>query len=92
MKGDDIMLKNIVARERRRILVTKKDIGDIFEIVYEMGLQLDGHVNLAIGNCGWQKAPDCYYVLVTLNDKYYNIFLKNIKERNIELLPETIRY
>lgn len=83
------MLKNIIGRERRRILVDKSNVGDILEIIYKLGLQNDGLINLAIGNCGWAKAPDCYYIYVTLNDRYYYKFMRYVKDNDIELLPET---
>lgn len=86
------MLKNVIGRERRKILVHKKHIGDIVEIIYKMGLQQEGLINFTIGNCGWAKAPDCYYIYITLNDRYYFKFLKMVKDYGINLLPETIGY
>ena len=87
------MLKDVLFGKYRHLLVDASELTKALQVLsknHVTCLPLDG--NLKVGNCGWAKAPDCWFVTFTVNNKKYVEILKEFKKNNISLLPETTGY
>lgn len=85
------MLKNII-RTRRRIFIDKNDMVTVLEILCKYEVCWHDLANLKVGRCGWAKAPDCWFVHVSVGDRKWNNILKEFKNKGVTLLPETVRF
>lgn len=71
------------------ILVNKEDVIKVIDIVNKSGYFPP---RFQVGNCGWAKAPDCWYVVCTLAIWRYDKAMKMLAEAGIEILPPTTGY
>lgn len=71
----------------RSILVDESELVDMLKILDKLDVG-----PICMGNCGWQKAPDCWYVdFQAFDETYYNI-LEEMVENEVHMLPETTGY
>lgn len=83
-------LLNRIIFHRHEILVDYSQLAPTLSILNEFDITWKERITF--GNCGWRKAPTCWFVFMTISDhKWYNV-LKRFKEEGIDLLPPTIGY
>lgn len=83
-------MANILFRKFRSILIDESDVTKTILILQEFDINIDG--NIHVGNCGWAKAPTCWFINAYINDKTWYQVLQKIAAANIELLPPTTGY
>ena len=85
------MLDRII-RKRREILIDKKDMVTVLEILCKYDSCWQDLANLKVGHCGWAKAPDCWFVHVSVTEHKWFFILKEMKNKNVTLLTDLVRY
>ena len=85
------MLKEVFKKRRHLdFLVDISDIEKVLKVLQEYGLaESTIPTNLRIGNCGWAKAPNCYYVSLIIPLEEVENVVKSMRESNITFLPES---
>ncbi len=85
------MLKEFFKKRRRLdFLVDISDIEKVLKVLQEYGLAESMiPTNLRIGNCGWGKAPNCYYVSLMISLEEIENVVKSMRESDITFLPES---
>lgn len=83
---------NKIIRKRRRILIDKKDMVTVLEILCKYDSCWQDMANMKVGRCGWAKAPDCWFVHVNVTDKKWASILREFNNKKVTLLPETVGY
>lgn len=81
-----------IFRKQRNILVDFEDLANVLNILDKHDLTWQYLADLKIGNCGWKKAPNCWFVHVRATNKTWISVLRSIKQNNITLLDETTGY
>jgi hypothetical protein len=77
----------------RDILVDEIQLTKVIKILDNNGLTWESpFAHLRMGNCGWKKAPSCWFVNLYCTDGKWARVLKEFKENGIHLLPETTGY
>lgn len=84
------LLKKVTGKTRQ-ILVDRSQVCDILDI-----MELDCDIpssSIHVGNCGWKKAPNCYFIHTCWisDEKWFNC-LREFNRKGITLLPETTGY
>ena len=79
---------NKITFENHELLIDVTDVSKTLEIVNK-------HIDprkVVTANCGWGKAPHCWFVHFRCNDdKWYDI-LRELKRNDVALLPPYIGY
>ena len=83
-------MENIFFRKRRQILIDESEVTKTILVLQEFGININD--TIAVGNCGWAKAPKCWFIVAHINDKTWYKILQKIKDAEITLLPETTGY
>jgi hypothetical protein len=52
----------------------------------------NGITNFRIGNCGWAKAPNCYFVAFYATRDQYVKTMENLNDKHVKILPESTGY
>ncbi len=78
--------------ERRRILIDKKDMVKALEILDNNKATWHGLTKLKLGCCNFEKAPDCWFIALSVSNKKWATILKTFVEKEVVLLPETTGY
>lgn len=86
------MKTNIFFRKRREMFIDKSELVTVLEVLNKHEITYADLANLKMGNCGWAKAPNCWFIMFSANDRTWYQILKEFKVKNITLLPETVRY
>lgn len=81
---------NKITFRRHELLIDVSDLTTMMKLLDDHNFT--GRRKVIFGNCGWGKAPNCWYVIFTCNDKEWYEMLPEMKERKITLLPEYIGY
>ena len=77
-------LLNKVVKRRHSLLVDYDQLSLTISCLSSLDI-----FQITTGNCGWAKAPNCYFVNFTISDeKWYNL-LDEFKKEGVVLLPET---
>jgi len=85
--------------KHRSLLVDEKDVTKVLDVFNSCKSQNmlfwwveTWFQNLHIGNCGWAKAPTCWYISFEVPDRMWYKILQNLAVRGVTILPETIGY
>ena len=72
---------------RMKILVDIEQIEEVIKVLNRYNCDK----SLKIGNCGWEKAPNCYYVIFNVNDDEVDLecLIDYMRNRGIVFLPES---
>ena len=74
-------------KKRHEVLVDKNNVNDVV-----MSATSNGVTGFRIGNCGWLKAPDCYFIAFTATLKQYASIMEDLNNKEIKILPESVGY
>lgn len=74
-------------KKRREVLVDKNNVNDVV-----MSATSNGVTGFRIGNCGWMKAPNCYFVAFASTLKQYAAIMEDLNNKEIKILPESVGY
>lgn len=78
------MLNNIFKKDRY-LLVDLKQIQTALTV-----LKVCDYTKATVCNCGWAKAPSCYFMRITVTDKKYNYICRMMKKYGVDLLDEKV--
>ena len=77
----------------RHMLVDASELTKALQVLNKLNIScLPSEGNMKVGNCGWAKAPDCWFITFNATNRKYVDILKEFKKNNIHLLPETTGY
>ena len=87
------MIENLISKISFRSHDILVDFGQMEKILKIFdGLDVFYKRRVFMGNCGWAKAPNCWYVHLSCSDKMWYSILEKLSEEKVELLPETTGY
>lgn len=69
------------------VLVNKRDVTNVI-----MEATANKITNFKIGNCGWKKAPNCYFVVFHATQDQYIKTMENLNKKHVKILPESTGY
>lgn len=72
--------------KERKFLVDAKDVLETVRVIQRFRWIPSAEV----GNCGWAKAPDCWFVYFRCTDKTYAKILAAIYNKGIKLLSDLV--
>lgn len=87
------MIENLISKisfRSRDLLVDFGQMTKVLKVFDELDVLWKHRVFM--GNCGWAKAPDCWYIHLSCSDSMWYSILRRLKEEEVELLPETTGY
>ena len=82
---------NIIRRyikTRREILVNEDMVQKALVVLNDHGI----FTNLSISNCGWAKAPDCWFIHCDASEETWVSVLEDFVKDGVKILPETTGY
>lgn len=66
------------------------DLADLQKVMEVLGKHF---VTARVGNCGWAKAPTCYFVIYHVNDGVDNQIANELFEAGVKILdPNVVGY
>ena len=77
----------IKIKKNYEVLVEKENVNDVV-----MEATSNGITNFRIGNCGWAKAPNCYFVAFYATRDQYIKTMENLNDKHVKILPESTGY
>ena len=81
---------NRITFRRHELLIDVSDLTTMMKILNNHNLT--NRQKVIFGNCGWGKAPNCWFILFRCNDKDWYEMLPEMKESKVTLLPEYVGY
>ena len=81
---------NKVTFSKHSLLIDFSDLATMMSILDSYDLTWKKRIYF--GNCGWAKAPNCWFVIFRCSDYVWYKMLVKMKECKITLLPEYVGY
>ena len=83
-------LLNKLSYHTHNLLIDFEQMPSALKVLDELDVLCKRRIYM--GNCGWAKAPSCWFFHFLISDYKWYQLLKRFKEEEINLLPETIGY